>query len=72
MKLRRTDKFKDDYIALPAELQEFADKKLMLLVEGFGSGKMHPSLRVKKIQGTATPVVWEMSVTMSTRATFSV
>ncbi len=72
MIIRRSDKFKDDYKALPADIQMRVDKKLRLLIEGFGKGKIHPSLRVKKIIGTANPPIWELSITMNIRATFSI
>lgn len=76
MIIRRSDKFKDDYKILPADVQMRVDKKLELLIKSFGKGKIHPALRVKKIIGTANPPVWEMSITMSItmniRATFSI
>ncbi len=72
MNIRRSDKFKYDYKALSADTQILVDKKLKLLIEGFGKGKAQPSLRIKKIQGTNNPVIWEMSITMGIRATFSI
>ena len=72
MNIRRSDKFRGDYKVLPADTQLLVDKKLKLLMEGFGKGKSQPSLRIKKIQGTNNPVIWEMSITMGVRATFSI
>ncbi len=72
MNIRRSDKFKDDYKALSFDTQLLVDKKLRLLIESFGKGKVQPSLRIKKIQGTNNPVIWEMSITMGIRATFSI
>lgn len=72
MIIRRSDRFKDDYKALSPEIRLLVDKKLSLLIREFGKGKSHPSLRVKKIQGTNEPLIWEMSITMGVRATFSV
>jgi mRNA interferase RelE/StbE len=59
-----TKKFKKEYQALPKEIQNNFDKKLTLLLEDI----LHPSLRVKKIQGTKDR--WEGSITMKYRFTF--
>lgn len=72
MNIRRSDRFKDDYKAIPVKTRKLVDKKLSLLIEGIGRGSAHPSLRIKKIQGTDNPVIWEMSITMGIRATFSI
>lgn len=72
MNIRRSDKFKDDYKELPADIQLLVDRKLQLLIDNFGKGKTQSSLRVKKIKGTDNPVIWEMSITMGIRATFLV
>ena len=48
MIIRRTDAFLRDYRALPADIRERIDKQLRLLFEDF----RHPSLRLKKLQGT--------------------
>lgn len=66
MKLIRTNHFKKCYQALPKEIQKQTDKNLRLLIEN----PKHPSLRVKKIQGTRD--IWEASVTMKYRFTFQV
>jgi mRNA interferase RelE/StbE len=57
-------KFKKDYRKLPQKIQITFDKKLSLLLKDMS----HPSLRVKRIQGTADR--WEGSVTMKYRFTF--
>ena len=49
---------------LPKEIQDQNYEKLALLLED----PSHPSLRVKKMKGTAA--IWEMSVTMNYRITF--
>ncbi len=51
---------------LPKDIQEQAYEKLALLLED----PSHPSLRVKKMKGTAA--IWELSVTMNYRITFEV
>ncbi|MFZ2633839.1 MAG: hypothetical protein WA081_14575 [Desulfosalsimonadaceae bacterium] len=61
---RFSKKFKKQYNALPHDIQQIFNEKLLL----FLSDILHPSLRVKKIQGTAN--VWEGSVTMKYRFTF--
>jgi len=57
-------RFKKEYKALPKEIQKTFDEKLSLLV----SNVSHPSLRVKRIQGTKDR--WEGSITMYYRFTF--
>jgi len=59
-----SQKFKKQYSALPKEIQNAFDKKLSL----FLSNRVHPSLRIKRIQGTKSR--WEGSVTMNYRFTF--
>lgn len=51
---------------LPKELRLKAYEKLALLFED----SSHPSLRVKRMKGTAA--IWELSVTMNCRITFGV
>ena len=55
---------KKQYKVLPKEIQNAFDKKLTL----FLNYRPHPSLRIKRIQGTKNR--WEGSVTMSYRFTF--
>jgi mRNA-degrading endonuclease RelE of RelBE toxin-antitoxin system len=57
-------RFKKEYNNLPREIQKAFDQKLQLLLQNMS----HPSLRVKRIQGTKTR--WEGSVTMKYRFTF--
>ena len=61
---RFSSKFKKQYKALPNEIQQAFQEKLDL----FLGDKQHPSLRVKKIQGTRNR--WEGSITMKYRFTF--
>ena len=55
--------FKKQHQSLPAEIRNAFNEKLALFV----SDMLHPSLRVKKIQGTKNR--WEGSVTMKYRFT---
>ena len=57
-------RFKKEYNKLPKEIQKAFDQKLQLLLQEM----FHPSLRMKRIQGTKTR--WEGSVTMKYRFTF--
>lgn len=57
-------RFKKEYNNLPREIQKAFDQKLQLFLQEMS----HPSLRVKRIQGTKTR--WEGSVTMKYRFTF--
>jgi mRNA-degrading endonuclease RelE of RelBE toxin-antitoxin system len=57
-------KFKKGYRTLPEEIQKKFDKKLPV----FLNDMLHPSFRVKRIQGTKN--IWEGSVTMKYRFTF--
>lgn len=57
-------KFKKGYQTLPAEIQKNFDQKLPV----FLNDRLHPSLRVKRIQGTKN--IWEGSITMKYRFTF--
>jgi len=61
---RFSKRFKKEYKRLPKEIQEAFDRKLMLFLENMS----HPSLRVKRIQGTANR--WEGSSTTKYRFTF--
>lgn len=51
---------------LPKDIQDQTYEKLALFLED----PSHPSLRVKRMKGTAA--IWEMSVTMNYRITFEV
>jgi len=57
-------RFKKEYNKLPKEIQKTFDEKLALFLREIS----HPSLRVKRIQGTENR--WEGSVTMKYRFTF--
>ena len=57
-------RFKKEYNSLPKEIQKAFDQKLQVFLNDTG----HPSLRVKRIQGTKNR--WEGSVTMKYRFTF--
>ena len=57
-------RFKKNYNKLPKKIQKAFDQKLQLFLQDMA----HPSLRVKRIQGTKT--LWEGSVTMKYRFTF--
>ncbi len=64
MKFLRSEKFKKDYKKLSSEIQgRFYEK-----VELFEKDQRHPSLRLKKLQGTEN--IWELSINMKFRATF--
>lgn len=57
-------RFKKEYNNLPNEIQKAFDEKLPLFLKKMS----HPSLRVKRIQGTKDR--WEGSITMKYRFTF--
>lgn len=61
---RFSKRFKKEYNKLPKEIQKTFDQKLQFILQDM----FHPSLRVKRIQGTKTR--WEGSVTMKYRFTF--
>ncbi|MDY6969042.1 MAG: hypothetical protein SVR08_10380 [Spirochaetota bacterium] len=57
-------RFKKEYNNLPNEIQKAFDEKLSLFLKQTS----HPSLRVKRIQGTKDR--WEGSITMKYRFSF--
>ena len=59
-----SNRFKKQYRSLPQEIQAAFDAKLELFLKNM----QHPSLRVKRIQGTQDR--WEGSITMKYRFTF--
>jgi mRNA interferase RelE/StbE len=63
MHLLRTERFKKDFKNLPIEMQNRAETSLELLL----SNPRHPSLQLKKMQGT--PGVWELRVSSHYRVT---
>ncbi len=65
MILEFTNAFKADYDHLPNPIQKQTQKALKLLA----ANPRHPSLQVKRIQGTHD--VWEARVTLAYRLTFN-
>lgn len=61
-----TERFHRQYKKLPADVKERLKGQLHRLL----ADPSHPSLRVKRVQGTVG--IWEASVTDSIRMTFSV
>ena len=57
-------RFKKEFKKLPQNIQKSFNEKLSLLLQNM----LHPSLRVKRIQGTKDR--WEGSVTIKYRFTF--
>ena len=66
MKLLFTERFRRDYLRLPSNIQDQVDQKPDLLL----ANSRHPSLQVKKMQGTAG--IWELRVTQGYRLTFQI
>ncbi len=64
MKFFRTERFKKDYKHLPIEVRQ----KLGSSLEKFLSNPRHPSLHVKKMEGTES--IWEMRLSDNYRITF--
>ncbi len=64
LKLRRLNSFLKDYHELNQEEKVKVEKTLGLLIEN----PRHPSLQVKRIQGT--PNLWEARVDLKHRITF--
>ena len=63
MKFQTTRPFDRDYAELPEEIKERVEKQLALLL----SNPRHPSLRLKRIRGTAD--IWEVRVSRGYRLT---
>ena len=63
MRFILTGRFKDAYRSLPDSLRKKADKAFRLLAEN----PRHPSLRLKKIEGT--PGIWEARIDRGCRMT---
>jgi mRNA-degrading endonuclease RelE of RelBE toxin-antitoxin system len=59
-----SSRFRKDYHALPKDIRETFETKLVLFLDN----PRHPSLRVKRLVGTADR--WEGAVTMKYRFTF--
>ena len=62
--LFRTERFKRDFKRLPREIQTRTAKALAL----FLSDPRHPSLHVKRMEGT--PGIWELRENQNCRLTF--
>jgi mRNA-degrading endonuclease YafQ of YafQ-DinJ toxin-antitoxin module len=62
--------FQANYQALPSDIQKRVDKAIRFLASKEGSKPFHPSLRARRIKGTAD--IWEASVTMKYRLTFQI
>ncbi len=63
MKLQTTRPFDRDFAGLPEEVKERVEKQLALLL----LNPRHPSLRLKRIRGTAD--IWEVRVSRNYRLT---
>ncbi len=64
MKIEFSHKFRKEFKKLPKNIQKIWRNKLDLFVQDL----RHPSLRIKKLQGTEN--IWELSINMQFRATF--
>lgn len=64
MRIERTERFERAYRKLPSEQRERARKALALFLES----PTHPSLHVKRVQGTAG--IWEARAGRRLRFTF--
>ena len=64
MKFQRTERFKRMYKKLDSQQQNFIKRAISLMSDNI----YHPSLRVKRIQGTKG--IWEASATVGIRITF--
>lgn len=66
MRIAKTERFDEAYIKLIAEERKAAQKAIRLLQNSL----RHPSLQVKRIQGTSN--LWEARVTIRCRLTFQI
>lgn len=66
MNFLETSRFKRAYRSLPQEVQKRIQEALLILA----ANPRHPSLRVKKIQGTKD--IWEARVSLDCRITFQI
>jgi len=64
LKFQRTERFKRSYKKLDPEKQE----QIKAAIIRMAASLSHPSLRIKRIQGTSD--IWEASPTMGLRITF--
>ena len=63
-KVSRTESFAKDFKSLPKEIQQRAERAILLLTQD----PLYPSLRTKKMKGTTD--IWEASVSMSYRISY--
>lgn len=61
-------RFRRDYARLTQAQRGAWQQAVLLFVDGLKSGTLHPSLRVKRVQGH--PRVWEITWAPDGRATF--
>ena len=61
-----SDSFRRDFKGLPKPIQKITEKKLKI----FANNPRYPSLRVKKMEGTAD--IFEGSITKNYRFTFQI
>jgi mRNA-degrading endonuclease RelE of RelBE toxin-antitoxin system len=66
VRVARDPRFTRDFAALPAAIQERAEKKLALFLEN----PRHPSLQTKKMEGQSD--IWEGRITDDYRFTFQI
>jgi len=64
LSVSRTESFSRDFRGLPKDIQERAEKAIVLLAQD----PRYPSLRTKKMRGPGG--IWEASVSISYRITF--
>lgn len=64
----RTNRFKKAYKKLDPQSQKSIKNAIKQMQKDYSSN----SLRIKKIQGTRNPVVWEASANMDIRITFQI
>lgn len=65
--IKRTDKFKREYKKLPNNIKELFKKQFIRFME-HPYAEFHPSLRIKRIQGTSN--IFEITITMDIRVTW--
>ncbi len=66
MKIQTTRPFDRDYASLPEDIKQRVDKQISQLMRD----PRHPSLRLKKMRGTAD--IWEVRVSRGYRVTLQI
>lgn len=66
MRIERSERFKRDFQSLSKSVQRRCEKQLILFLQN----PRHPSLGVKKMEGSHT--IWEARITRSYRFTFEI